>query len=590
MKKIIYIPVLLFMAALTMVSCDGLLNANSEQYTFDEQYRMGSENDSLYAFVGILSKLQLLGDRYVLLGELRGDLMETSDDASRFLQEINEFKVTKENPYAKPSVYYDIINNCNYVIQYVDTSKSANAIKYNVKVMAMAKAVRAWTYLQLVLNYKEVNYITKPLLDEEDVTVNYTPIGLSELCDLLIDDLLPFYRTESPNIGTYSLGQFGGFNTKNALFPIRFILGDLYLWKGSVLEGQNDVTGAKANYKNAATMYYNLIVNSKLTIARDNSTAWDFDNQSKLPISIPGNKENWQNVYNMGLAEGITALASSAEYGKQFTLDSLTFNHLIYPTPISIANWDNQVYSESYSLITDGDLRKRGSVSTEYRNAENKTFRFAEPVITKFLRTSNAKQKLIMIYRNSLLYLRYAEAVNRLGCSNLALATIKSGLNADLEIDTIIQNEIEAKMLPTPSSSVPTYMRFTSGVFTLTPNNSSEYTNVGIHGRGCGLYLSSYNYTLIGTDRQYATPADTTYFRIPYGVVDEAAVEYVEDKIIEELALETAFEGNRFHDLMRIAIRRNDNAYLADKVSAKYSNKAAMKLKLMNDASWYLPK
>jgi hypothetical protein len=33
--------------------------------------------------------------------------------------------------------------------------------------------------------------------------------------------------------------------------------------------------------------------------------------------------------------------------------------------------------------------------------------------------------------------------------------------------------------------------------------------------------------------------------------------------------LETAFEGNRFYDLMRVAKRRNAHAYLADKVARR---------------------
>ncbi len=576
MKKIIYMPVLLFMTALTMVSCDGLLNTTSEQYTFDEQYRMGSENDSLYAFVGILAKLQLLGDRYVLLGELRGDLMETGDDASRFLKEINDFEISEDNPYANPSEYYDVINNCNYVIQYVDTAKSANTVKYNLKVMSMAKAVRAWTYLQLALNYGEVKYMTKPILDEEDIASSSSTLDLSQLCDTLISDLYPFYRAE--DIGTYSIGQFGDFNTNYAVFPIRFILGDLYLWKGSILEGQDNISGAKTNYKSAANMYYNLMVNSNLTISRGNATSWVFDDNEQ-PSSIPRNLENWQNVYNMGLRECITALASSADYGKQFTLDSLSFNSMIVPTPISIANWDNQTYLNDKTLVTDGDLRKRGSVTTEYSNWENASFKFDEPIITKFLRTSNKKQKVILIYRNSLLYLRYAEAVNRLGCSKLAFATLKNGLNPNIDNDTTIQNQISAKML-----SFPSYMTFSSKqVFTAIPQNETQYTNVGVHARGCGLYLSNKP----TTDKPII---DTTFYAIPYGVVNNSAVDYVEDKIIEELALETAFEGNRFHDLMRVAIRRNNNAYLADRVSAKYSNSAGMKAKLMQRESWYLPK
>ncbi|HRG04295.1 MAG TPA: RagB/SusD family nutrient uptake outer membrane protein, partial [Paludibacteraceae bacterium] len=69
------------------------------------------------------------------------------------------------------------------------------------------------------------------------------------------------------------------------------------------------------------------------------------------------------------------------------------------------------------------------------------------------------------------------------------------------------------------------------------------------------------------------------------------SIEFVEDKIQQELALETAFEGNRFQDLMRFAIRRNDNAYLADKVASKHTaNKEAIRNKLMTRENWYIRK
>ena len=71
----------------------------------------------------------------------------------------------------------------------------------------------------------------------------------------------------------------------------------------------------------------------------------------------------------------------------------------------------------------------------------------------------------------------------------------------------------------------------------------------------------------------------------------EELMNFVEDKIMEEAALELAFEGNRFHDLMRVAIRRNDNSYLADRVAAKHiQNKEAIRSKLMDRKSWYLKK
>ena len=44
-----------------------------------------------------------------------------------------------------------------------------------------------------------------------------------------------------------------------------------------------------------------------------------------------------------------------------------------------------------------------------------------------------------------------------------------------------------------------------------------------------------------------------------------------ENNIINEDALELAYEGNRWEDLVRVALRRNDPAFLADKVYDKLS-------------------
>jgi starch-binding outer membrane protein, SusD/RagB family len=66
----------------------------------------------------------------------------------------------------------------------------------------------------------------------------------------------------------------------------------------------------------------------------------------------------------------------------------------------------------------------------------------------------------------------------------------------------------------------------------------------------------------------------------------------IEDYIIAERALELAFEGKRWFDLVRVAERRNDPAFLADKVAAKFEGTGqydAIRNKLMNPANWYLP-
>ena len=68
-------------------------------------------------------------------------------------------------------------------------------------------------------------------------------------------------------------------------------------------------------------------------------------------------------------------------------------------------------------------------------------------------------------------------------------------------------------------------------------------------------------------------------------------VELIEDYIIEERCMELAFEGSRMFDLIRIAKRRGNPEYLANRVAAKYPAEMQDQVKafFMNEANWYIP-
>lgn len=67
-----------------------------------------------------------------------------------------------------------------------------------------------------------------------------------------------------------------------------------------------------------------------------------------------------------------------------------------------------------------------------------------------------------------------------------------------------------------------------------------------------------------------------------------------EDGLIQESALENAFEGSRWPDLLRIARRRNDPSFIADRIYNKLMkggdpNAGVARARLMNRENWYLP-
>ena len=78
-----------------------------------------------------------------------------------------------------------------------------------------------------------------------------------------------------------------------------------------------------------------------------------------------------------------------------------------------------------------------------------------------------------------------------------------------------------------------------------------------------------------------ATHQDTVNYQMPL----------VEDFIIDEMALEGAFEGNRFYDLMRVASRPDrDASYLANRIAKRGGTEdSSLKSLLMNKSNWFLP-
>jgi len=73
---------------------------------------------------------------------------------------------------------------------------------------------------------------------------------------------------------------------------------------------------------------------------------------------------------------------------------------------------------------------------------------------------------------------------------------------------------------------------------------------------------------------------------------DNDVIKQVDKLILQEAAMETAFEGRRWSDIVRIAKRYpEDPDFLAEIVSKKYpaNLRTSMTARLKNPASWHFP-
>ncbi|MBN2165075.1 MAG: RagB/SusD family nutrient uptake outer membrane protein [Marinilabiliaceae bacterium] len=562
MKQSIKIVLAIFFASLVLFGCEDMLEVDSPRVAYVEDHQLDSPLDSVYSMVGLFALLNDLGDQYVLLGELRADLMTTTDDAIVDLLEIENNTISKDNRYVNTKLYYDIINNCNYFIQNVDTSIFVGGEKAMYKEFAAAKAIRAWTYMQLALNYRSVYYYEQPILKLDDTLQAIQKMELQELMPVLIEDLLPWTEIAEPHYSVEPFGAaIGGYNSDHLFIPISLVLGDLYLWS--------------KNYEQAAIQYKKVIDRRKLDIGKYyNSIRGITNNEFNGKVEL-----NWHTSYQYTF-EAVSYLSTSFLYGDGSNMINMTWPNdfsspMVVASDVAVGNWRNTYYYNDSLTFVKGDLRGNSASyiniyesdfesQPDINNMIDKSVMADENYIAKYHFRSAASFERIILAKASYVYLKYAEAMNLAGRPHFAMAVLNHGLRSANVSDTTIVPRNE-RIIPWPD-----YMNFTSTYF----NN-----NVGIHRRGSGGYTLDGNGTIM--------LSKIPQFGIPAGLDSVAAISYVNDKILEEMALETAFEGNRFHDLMRFALRTdNPGAFMSEKVSKKNATAGA---RLSNVDNWYLP-
>jgi hypothetical protein len=518
----------------------GCFDDETQRVLLADNQQINTERNAFYAMTGILQQLQEIGDNYVIMGELRADLMDVTSNSSQELRDISEFKADSTNSFIIPRKYYAIINNCNNLINKIDTSIVTNGSKTLMYEMKAAKTIRAWTYLQLYQIFGNVHYYTQTMLDVKDQN-RYTDIAdFTQLSDTLIADLKPWLPADGIAEQFPLYGTIGVFPSAKLFIPTRFVLGELYLMRG--------------DYALAANMYYQILRTNSLPLL-NLKNSW---NSTSTALNSP----NWPKLFtDLSQAEQISIVGYSTEYTNFTMMPAMTSktNYLLAPSALAIKTWEDQTYSISNTSTLSGDLRGRqGSYST-FTSLNELNDNVTNTLITKYGNIAN----YTTICRTSLIYLRYAEAINRYGKPNMAFTFLKYGLNK-LNLENTAY--VPAKELRNKEN----FMDFGQTKLATDAAAVLFAGNTGIRSRGCG-----------------AVDLNNS-FKIPVG---GDSITWVEDQLVTEYALETAFEGNRFNDLMRIANHRNDPTFLATKIAAKFpaEQQAAILNRLSDKKNWFLP-
>lgn len=719
-KTIVPLFCALFGLSLVSTSCQDMLTPELDRYT--EKF---SGKDTVNFYFGILNNMQDMIEQNVLLGELRGDLVNPTEYASDSINDIINFTNLQdgENRLLDRSAYYKVINQCNFYLARVDSMALRNNSYFMRRELAQVQLMRAWTYMQLVQNYGRVPFITRPVDNSDTGWDKNPPEGWVTPTTLLATleekgGLKQAYAYTKqygyPDYGEFNNGA-SKFKHKVTLFNANVLYGDLYLLRGA----------DKSDYEKAAAYYYEFLDEDTRDFVRtDPARIFRFTGSTgdtygsyvfirnfigndglsvgEVQTSIPSASNSFfghvltrvPQIYGFDATSSnqTTTEKGTGDDGKDKTTTSgavqLEANYRNRQVEPSVAYTRlNAAQTVVYNETENGKIS-----NVRYPDLFDARYDATAPLVVtdqgrlRFIQKFNPSSSSsssglftraftfrygIPVYRIRQIYLRYAEAINRAGYPRYAFDILRSGLYArtmpllltEERRDTVYTDstrtqikevligrrtniyEQENGALSIDLSSMlragnHDWLDFSGDAFSAKPNR-------GIHEAGCGQFSSKdsmWVYDKVVAQRIFdeaarqgkplskvpvleqhptvnkwdlsreenVTDDNGHNYRVRYFTADltpatptEAEIAAMETLIADELALETAFEGYRFFDLMRIQRHRNNagdetvnNSWLAWLISRRnvdlkpYENpatKGPLYDKLLNEENWYLP-
>ncbi|HKK62675.1 MAG TPA: RagB/SusD family nutrient uptake outer membrane protein [Bacteroidales bacterium] len=618
MKNILLYRKLLFFLAITlfvMTSCEDFFDPGQdvvvkEEVLFDDWYEYRATAMGMYGLQ------RNLAEQLFVLGELRGDLVNITDNAEADLVEIYNFNPSRDNKYASPVNFFKLISATNNLILKISenhpevTDPESPVTNYD-RLYGEALCMRAWAYFNAVRIYGKVPYIPESLTDIEETqaflnspeeytdsvhiifgvdgynndTILNESITLEKKFydqNLVIDHFTNELETKVKAVGVdYALNnndntwEVTTWNTH----AMNALLGIMFLTDGNLAE---------------AAHYFEEIV-----YLQSNNRRYQLDDRFSFG--------NWNDIFSLiDTREHIFTLWFNKSNLQQHNFQKLfepvnPHNYMLKPSKQAVMNWET-IWDD---FLVDGNDQQPWKAKTATRGRPGDFFRGYNSSYT-FMRNSEVipdssiQQMLIL----------KAEGNNRSANTIIAGAdtviwkySIGKGTYSE-DANFIIYRaagihlwlaEVYAFWKFERPSGVTTYLSNAVNIV----NDGSNYgasgsrRQLGVRGRvGFADETSLYNDKLVLRnvvyERDPVTNEVTGYRDFTINPFQQQL--YLEEKILDERARELAFEGERFYDLMRMAKRRNDPSFLAEKVSAKFPSGERDRVYnlLMDETNWYI--
>ena len=263
-------------------------------------------------------------NRLIVWGELRSDnVIEGNYGGNNDIRYIMEANLLPSNSYASWDVFYKIINNCNIVLKYAPDVRNEDP-DFTDGDLDVVKgemyALRALSHFYLVRTFRRVPLQLEAMVDNSQNLKQPQTEPLVVLDSCLVD----LYKAENLVLtsGNYANDADNkGRVTKDA---VRTMIADVLLWKAAFLQYEKkDLQGAQACYDECVN-YCDKVLDTRMAYILDYDEKENYiekqlslELHSKYPILYPSEKK------------GGYDLPSSANNGKNRTSHPV-YNHIFY--------------------------------------------------------------------------------------------------------------------------------------------------------------------------------------------------------------------------------------------------------------------
>ena len=517
-----------------------------------------SSNTEMYTgFLGIMTKMQAVGDKEILLTETRGELIEPTEGApSELIALYNYDQNLQGNAYANPQDYYEVIITCNDFLRNMSRYKTNPNVNVEAWEALVSSAVRVkvWAYKTLAEIYGQAVWFDDPITEVTDIREGdrFQKLELSGVVDKCMQLLVNGYDGVKANLQinwyewldpTHSVSLSSSQYRKwNYMVPAYAgLFAELNLWKGAVLDAAGQ--DATSYYKNAADTLL-IALGGMINVTSDPGS-----NVYWLPsAATPGHYTPiWNNAQPYPY-EAVSAVIYDYTNNQTNRLlyhfsNEYPNKYLLRPSQVGIDRFLDTKFNPGTST---NDTRYKCCFGTSSGQPYFAKFR---PVGSTVRVNAFQDDCHVYLYRATQYHLMLCEALNHLRRFTAMSAVFNSGVKAG-DADNCFHPE-QAEWEGFASTIDPTKSDWTG-----TANfGTRKYPSMGI--RGCFGTLTARNVK----DNIYDLGEQGTYKFNDMALLDEAMLEF-------------AGEGKVYPMMCRMAVRYADPSLVADRVCQKYTDPA----------------